>query len=269
MNNKTKTKEKSNKRIVIVFVAMVIISGFLGFLTSGALRRLTRSKETMDTIKNTLLDMAPYTVCVTIIVNIIAMIVAFTLYNSCIKLRKSMKDEEDYETLDKIESKLGFPLYITSILLIINLLLYTINAYVLLKLHVIPKKYFIAYGVAATLTFVASYIWETILQSKVIKLEKELNPEKKGHILDKDFLKDWVGSCDEAQKMTIYKAAYASYKATSISFYAMWLVTLLGTLIFDQGIFAPICISIIWLTQIISYSLAASKYEKEGLRITE
>ena len=269
MGNNTNTKEKSNTRIIVIFITMVILSGFLGYCTSAVLRKLTRSKGTMDAIKNTLLDMAPYTLCVAIVVNVIAMIVAFALYNSCVKLRKSMKDEDDYETLDKIESKLGMPLYISSILLIINLFLFTVNAYVLLKLHVIPNKYFVAYGVTATAVFIISYVWETIIQGLIIKFEKELNPEKKGHILDANFLKDWVGSCDEAQKITIYKAAYASYKATSISLYAMWLITLLGMLIFDQGIFAPICLTVIWLAQIISYSVAANKYEKEGLSIVE
>ena len=269
MNNNTKTKEKSNTRIIVIFITMVILSGFLGYCTSAVLRKLTSSKSTMDAIKNTLLDMAPYTLFFTIAINVIAAIIGFALYNSCIKLRKSMKNEDDYETLDKIESKLGMPLYIASIFIIINLLLFTVNAYVLLKLHVIKDKDFAVFGIAMVGTFFVSYIWETVLQGMAIKLEKELNPEKKGHILDKNFLNDWVASCDEAQKITIYKAAYASYKATSISLYAMWMVTLLGTLIFDQGLFAPICLTVIWLTQIISYSAAASKYEKEGLSITE
>lgn len=269
MGNNSKTKEKSNTRIVVIFFITVILCGFLGYCSSAVLTKLTRSKDTTGAIKNTLLDMAPYTLCFTIVINVIAMIAAFVFYNACVKLRKTMKDEDDYEILDKIETKLGMPLYIASILMIINLLLFSVNAYVLLKLHVIADKYFMAYGIGMTVTFFISYIWEVIIQSKVIKIEKELNPEKKGHILDRNFLNDWVSSCDEAQKITIYKAAYASYKATSISLYAMWIITLFGMLIFDQGIFATLCLSVIWLAQIISYSAAASKYEKEGLRIAE
>ena len=269
MGNNNKTKEKSNTSIIIIFIITVVSCGFLGYFTSALLRKLTRSKSTMDAIKGTLLDMAPYTLLFTIVINVIAMIAAFVFYNACVKLRKTMKDEDDYEILDKIETKLGMPLYIASILMIINLLLFTVNAYILLKLHVITDKYFMPYGIGMTATFFVSYIWETIIQSMVIKFEKELNPEKKGHILDRNFLNDWVSSCDEAQKITIYKAAYASYKATSISLYVMWMITLLGMLIFDQGIFATLCLSVIWLAQIISYSAAASKYEKEGLRIAE
>lgn len=264
-NNK---KEKSNTKIAIIFATILIISGFVGYFTSAILTKIKKSKSTMNALKNTTLDIAPYFIYFTIAVNIIALLYCIISYNNCRKTYKSLGDE-DYDKLDELEIKLGHPLYVASISMILNLFFFTMNAYITLKLHVIPKKSISLYTGLLFGVFFFSYIWEVIIQAKAVSLEKEMNPEKKGNILDTKFVKDWIDSCDEAQKMTIYKSAYASYSATSAAFMIMWVISLLGMLIGDQGMFAPICVTILWLVQILSYSIAGNKYEKEGIHVAE
>ena len=47
----------------------------------------------------------------------------------------------------------------------------------------------------------------------IVELEKKLNPEKKGDVIETNFSKKWEDSCDEAQKMIIYEAGYRAYRA--------------------------------------------------------
>ena len=42
-------------------------------------------------------------------------------------------------------------------------------------------------------------------QARYVKLLQKIHPEKKGDIASKDFHKQWLESCDEAEKEAVYK----------------------------------------------------------------
>lgn len=107
----------------------------------------------------------------------------------------------------------------------------------------------------ASFTFVA-------LQKKCIDLTKQLNPEKKGNIFDKNFSKEWLASCDEAQQLMIYKASYAAYKSAGGACQILWLVTIIGMMSFGTGLLPVFCVSAIMLIMQISYFMEAKKLER-------
>lgn len=86
-------------------------------------------------------------------------------------------------------------------------------------------------------------IW---IQQKVVDLSKEMNPEKKGSVYDIRFQSKWMDSCDEAEKMQVYQAAYSAFKVTNIAFMIVWLFAFLAIEFAGTGVFACVMISILW-----------------------
>lgn len=98
-----------------------------------------------------------------------------------------------------------------------------------------------------------------------IKLYKRLAPEKRGDPLDFKFGKEWIDSCDEAEKMLIYKASYSTYKLMQVVLLAVWVLTAILGPFFDIGIYPMVIITIIWLAHTVGYQLSAIKLGKEKL----
>ncbi|MGL6219074.1 MAG: DUF3169 family protein [Lacrimispora sphenoides] len=65
--------------------------------------------------------------------------------------------------------------------------------------------------------FIAAVICTIVTQQKIINFEKEINPEKRGSVFNQKFSKKWEKSCDEAERLSIYKSTYTSYRAVTVT----------------------------------------------------
>ena len=117
-----------------------------------------------------------------LLLNVILCIIGFCLYGKAKKMSETW-DGENEEVIDKIEGFQNISLIIPSIMMILNFLFFGVGFAVdaNLKDGVTPENIGL---VIAFATFILSFVWETILQGEVIDLEKKLNPEKRGNILD-------------------------------------------------------------------------------------
>ena len=61
-----------------------------------------------------------------------------------------------------------------------------------------------------------------------------------------NFNKRWMDSCDEAERMIIYKASYSTFQVMKSMLPIMEAVALLGKLMFETGNFPIILICILW-----------------------
>ena len=93
---------------------------------------------------------------------------------------------------------------------------------------------------------------------------KELNPEKKGNVLDSKFREVWMDSCDEAQQMMVYKSAYKAFSNTNMV--CIWLIaiTFVCAMLFKTDILSMIIVCLIWFINTFSYMLHAAKLERRG-----
>ena len=101
-----------------------------------------------------------------------------------------------------------------------------------------------------------------MLQGLSVSLLKKINPEKRGNILDFKFDKTWLDSCDEAQKMAVYRTSYETNRVTKYVFMIGWLVALIANEILQLGMFPIMLISIMWLVHTAVNIAAAHKYER-------
>ncbi len=252
------TSSKSNKKVVVIFVIVVICSFFIGGFSAIVATTMHSSSgvnEAFKNITNNIIFLAPY---ISVALNLIFMIIGFSLYAKCKKKADNWDGENEDVILD-IENELYLPLCIPAVMVIINSLLFA----VCFAYDIKASKEFSVQDIGAIigfLTFILSYVWEMILQGKVIALEKKINPEKRGNILDMKFQKEWVNSCDEAEKMAIYKSSYDTYKVMNNLMVFAWVVTLLGNMTFNTGLFPVVIVVLLWLVQTVTYLRAAKKY---------
>jgi hypothetical protein len=103
---------------------------------------------------------------------------------------------------------------------------------------------------------------EILIPKLTLDIEKKLNPEKQGNILDLEFQKVWLDSCDEAQKLMVYKAGYTAYQSTNIACLILTLAAFICSVIFQTDMLALIFVCIIWFVTNMSYMIRAARLEK-------
>lgn len=116
--------------------------------------------------------------------------------------------------------------------------------------------------IAATfLGLIAVMVATVIAQNRIVNFTKEINPEKKGSVYDLKFRKTWIASCDEAEQLQIYRAAFRAYTAMNYAALGMFLVCFIGMLSWNFGLLPLTMVLFVWLTGVIVYGV-------ESLRMT-
>lgn len=115
-----------------------------------------------------------------------------------------------------------------------------------------------------TAAFLCTEILALCLQNLCIKATKALYPEKRGNLLDVNFQKDWLDSCDEAELQMIGRAAYKSMAATQHAILLAFLLTMFLSLSGLMTPVVPLAIGVIWFVQVQSYMVACRKLEHKN-----
>ena len=88
---------------------------------------------------------------------------------------------------------------------------------------------------------------------------KEHNPEKRGSVYQVSFNKKWLESCDEAERLYIYRSGYTGYRAGTYTCLGLWLAGLAGMM---AGLTDWVCIlfvGIVWTAMQIGYLVTAAR----------
>ncbi|MCZ0704561.1 hypothetical protein J2T56_003138 [Natronobacillus azotifigens] len=105
--------------------------------------------------------------------------------------------------------------------------------------------------------FLSSYI-----EVKVVRSMQKADPMKKGEPTSMKFNKDFLESCDEAEKLQIYKSGYQSYAFTQTAIMIIFIIMFVSKLHFELGNLPILLVGGIWLLQLLSYFYYAAKNEK-------
>lgn len=170
--------------------------------------------------------------------------------------------EPDEQIIEEIEDKLSQGMFILSVIMIVQMLFFGI---MMADLQNIADSSLIV-AMVATGVFVAGNLAQLKQQQLMVDLEKEMNPSKKGSVYDAKFRDKWEESCDELEKIKIYKSAYKAYKTTAMTCMVLWVVTACLSIAFKTGPLPSIAVTVIWLVQTVSYCREAIKLERGGNR---
>lgn len=248
--------KKSMKKFIVIIVCSLIFGGLCGY-TIGMADDMAFMTEVPVMIADAIKWISHYIILVSAVVTAVFVAVQ---YSRGRKLFAAW-DGEDEAIIEKIEAGLSWALLAMNVSTIIMYVFMAIGFGELMAFEDFGKTEVLRIAI-----FMAGIIFSLVLSvvgtSKVVNFEKEMNPEKKGSAYDTKFQKKWLESCDEAEKMGIYKASFAAYKAVNTACMILWLVTLVGTTIWDYGIVPVIFIGIIWMVSMVSYYREAMKLSK-------
>lgn len=119
---------------------------------------------------------------------------------------------------------------------------------------------------AGMVVFILENTYLGFWQVRYVKLIQKLYPEKKGDPSSLKFQEQWMESCDEAEKETIYQSSYKTYLMMNKMLPILAVIAMLGHLLWDTGILAIVLVSIIWLTSSVIYCRNCIMKKGEKLR---
>ena len=258
----TKEDKKAFKKFIWILIGAFVVGIFIGAGMSALKTALIGSSVKVTFLK---------------ILSIAAVYGGYlfttALLIACIILyKKSRKeyaawDEEDEEVLSRMETKISFVLWFS------NLILY--GAYFFLAVGIWATDIMgenealepditgllIALG-AVFLHMIYGIVASSVMQQKGVNLGKEINPEKKGSVYDMKFQDKWMESCDEAERYTVYKCSFKTFKTMQIVGIVLWLICLLGQMFLKTGVFATIMVTIFLIVQTSVYSVQGIYFAK-------
>ena len=113
--------------------------------------------------------------------------------------------------------------------------------------------------------FILYFAYAGFWQARYVKCVQRVYPEKKGDPVSRKFQKEWLESCDEAERAMIYQSAYKSYMTANKTIPLLLVVAMLGHLFFDTGIMAVVLLAAVWIIVMLSYLNSCVKIRREKL----
>ena len=256
------TKKKTDKQIFrrwIVVMVLAFVGGGIGGFFSVPISAFL--KDTIAKIEVNEGVMSFIALAGFVIFNIVCIGITYCFYKKS-KNMSEQWDGEDEEQIEVIEKKLDYAMLALTFASCCNQFIFAFTSYVSMGMSEQSAfNYFIVTILDVVIFIGASFVF-VALQKKIVELIKKLNPEKQGNIFDKNFQKEWLASCDEAQQLVIYKASFKAYKAVVNTCKILWIVTLIGMLTFDTGLFPVFCVTVIMVVMQVSYALESMKLER-------
>lgn len=103
------------------------------------------------------------------------------------------------------------------------------------------------------------------LEAITVGLQKKRTPGRKGDPLKLTFDRDWIESCDEAEKYVAYAAAFRSFLILKWVFALSLAVLLLLQLVFGTGFLPVATVGFLWLVHTVSYTFYSLKFYRSPL----
>jgi len=110
--------------------------------------------------------------------------------------------------------------------------------------------------------FIICYFYNAIAQTRYVKLVQKIHPEKQGDPFSKGFQKEFLGSCDEAEKEV---SAYHTYVMMQRTIGILLVITMLLHLFFNTGLLAVIVVGVIYLVSTFSYTHSCVQLRKRKI----
>lgn len=100
-----------------------------------------------------------------------------------------------------------------------------------------------------------------------IKQAQRRDPSKRGDPVQFRFHKDWLESCDEAEREMAYQASYRSMQVLGWAIPICFLVAIWGHIMFGTGLLAIFLVGVLWGTVSLSYLFAKLRLLKTKLNL--
>ena len=261
--------KKENRKALKIFIPIIICCGLIG----GLIGYFSTTETVVDTagqlsrfIEKVIYASTPYAIIIIVLIGIAA---SLAYYKSGARDAEASKNESEsdedagYELYTVADEKLSKGMMVIGISEILSLLFFSVMiAYIE---DYINEKFYI-YMVTIAVFVIGTFVRLKIQQS-LVDFQKMMNPEKRGSVFDFNFQKKWEESCDELEKLVIYKSAYKAYKTAMFACGSVFIIMMLCSFVFGYGPLPAISVGIIWLIIVISYYREAMRLGKDKINL--
>ena len=234
-----------NKKTIFKMIFLTIIGGGAGFIISLGLLKLNNTETT-----NIAATIGDFIVENNLVMFLLLLIIFYlpSVY-LFIKGKRVFVDldnlsDEDYEIQTKLgQRKLDMVLPLNGIFMIFNFMLFGMTFAKLTNNEMV-----------ITSVFMVNILLSSMLEIITIRFMQKLDTRLKGDPTSLKFSKDFLESCDEAEKLKIYKSGYYAFQFTKRISLAFLVFTILCNLLLDTGGFPVFVSGSLMLAIIASYS---------------
>ncbi len=234
MNSKQKT---TNKASILKFSAFLLfcalVGGIIGYFSS----------DVSDLIPNLLpiLDSGLQHISIWLLYAGISFNIATLLFYFKGKKFANLAAQDD-NAFDEANRLLSLSLILTSFTF----------CWVLIFFGITASSDFLS--VLSTVFFLFEIVFLMVMQFQIIKITKQLAPEKRGNLMDLNFQKDWYNSCDEAEQKAIGDYAYFTFRIMNTAYPFLFCIVLILSLTYPINSLVFLLLGGLWMLQNLSYT---------------
>ncbi len=221
----------------VVFLLLMLVVGYLIGYAIGSNDETLNYPQLYGDLTHLLGDGAIYFMALSFILAASATVVTLINFNA---IKKS--DEEEYE---RIEKRLTIASALNEVGMIINL-----AGFGFMVSGGENNGDYIEFVLTFFFVLMGYYILNAVFTSRAIR---KINPEKTASVLEINYRTQYLKTTDEAEKEQIGRAAFRSFRATSMTILVFWIVTVLLSMMVDIGVFPVLMLTALWLTQYLSF----------------
>lgn len=242
-----------NRKMIFKMVGLMIIGGFFG---AGFTLGLEAGKDVLrdqwlPLLADSLMD---YSFGIMLAASLLLFLLTTRYFIKGKTLLLQTKDLEE-EALDLAEKEArknsNKALAINSILLVLNFMMYGMS-------FDLDRGYFLA----KTLLFLIVSIACSVIEILTVKLMQKYDDRLKGDPTSLKFHKDFLGSCDEAEKLKIYQSGYQAFQFTKNGSFVLVIITILLKITDFIGSFPVFIASVFLIIVLGSYNYYAIKADQ-------
>ena len=253
-----KHKEKPESRALLILLLTMAAAGLGGYAVGRIAAGVDRNAilDFGDSLVPALVRLLP---ALQIGVNAVLLALsAVNLRRARLAEKRGAEDENEYMEAERLLSR---PMLCANAAMVLNLLVPSLMLELVLY-GAVEKTQAAAFLAVVISLFVLSLAWTITVQYLAVKAEKRMNPEKRGSVFEFRFRKKWTDSCDEMEKLAMYKAGYRAFTVTSRACMTLWILSLPAQILFRTGFFPALCICLIYAVMVLSYSVECVRLEK-------
>lgn len=264
MMNKTK-----KKNVYVKYAVIMCISGALGGILGGVMEMgqvhgvLTGIQEGMQFFLN---SVRTWMLPLMAICGVIALVLCEQYMGRLKRAGEAMEQAEDeaYERLDYELEAAGSRGMIVSLAGSIVMILLLATGYSTKYIESLNGSG-IMWFLLEILTFIALEVYLNVWQIRYVRVIQKIYPDKKGDPTSLKFPKQWLESCDEAEKEVIYQSAYKAYVTINRTIPLILIVVMVANLYFDTGMMAVVVLAVVWMLAQFTYTGNCVKMKKNSL----
>lgn len=261
---KSDTKTRNTKKTIVRMLAAMLIGGVIGGVSTVVYEIVFgedfsgRSLSLLTEVTRRL--MVPGLLSV-LVVSIAAYEICFKkLRNICDRIED--EEDEEFHRLDYEEERYGAILQCINVVAQVLCIALLGSGYSMRYIH--DGRTSLVQFLTACILFLICFFYCGMAQARYVKLLQKVHPEKKGDIASKDFHKQWLESCDEAEKEAVYQSSYSTYIFSGKLIGILLVVTMIAHLFFNTGVFAIVVVGVIYLCITIKYCVSCVKLKNKS-----